>query len=185
MKKLSYEEILTHPWMRDSQMIRRPNALMANLVGARRGLWKRLTWTEEQAKKMWFLLDARFAGNTRIRSWVLCRPQCVFLRGAQVGCGAELQVGAIGPVGGFHPWGKKRFVEEADVDSRTSQEDVVSLASGIRKGLAAKKGGSRGGQLIGTSPYSGSRLVVDVMSYRKQMAGGYLFAKDTYPFLRR
>ena len=31
-------------------------------------------------------------------------------------------------------WGKKRFVEEADVDSRTCQEDVVSIAPGERKG---------------------------------------------------
>ena len=57
------------------------------------------------------------------------------------------------------------------MDSRTSQEDVVSLASGERKGLATMKGGSRGGQLIGTSPSGGSRLVVDVMSYRKRRAG--------------
>ena len=33
------------------------------------------------------------------------------------------------------------------------------------------KGDSRGGQLIGTSPSGGSRLVVDVMSYRKRRAG--------------
>ena len=76
-------------------------------------------------------------------------------------------------------WGKKRFVEEADVDSRTSQEDVVSLASGERKGLATMKGGSRGGQLIGTSPSGGSRLVVDVISYRKRRAGNPI----TYIFL--
>ena len=57
------------------------------------------------------------------------------------------------------------------MESRTSQEDVVSLASGERKGLATMKGGSRGGQLIGTSPSGGSRLVVDVMSYRKRRAG--------------
>jgi hypothetical protein len=44
----------------------------------------------------------------------------------------------------------------------------ASLASGERKGLATMKGGSRGGQLIGTSPSGGSRLVVDVMSYRKR-----------------
>ena len=31
---------------------------------------------------------------------------------------------------------KKRFVEEADMDSRTCQEDVVSIAPGERKGLA-------------------------------------------------
>ena len=33
------------------------------------------------------------------------------------------------------------------------------------------KGDSRGGKLIGTSPSGGSRLVVDVMSYRKQRVG--------------
>ena len=44
MEKLSYEEILTHPWMQDSQM------------RARRGLWRRPTWTPEHVKKMWFLL---------------------------------------------------------------------------------------------------------------------------------
>ena len=48
---------------------------------------------------------------------------------------------------------------------------MVSLGSGERKGLATMKGGSRGGQLIGTSPSSGSRLVVDVMSYRKRRMG--------------
>ena len=31
-------------------------------------------------------------------------------------------------------WGEKRFVEEADVDSRTCKEDVVSTAPGERKG---------------------------------------------------
>ena len=84
MEKLSYEEILTNPWMQDSQMLRRPNALMANLLGARRGLWRRLTWTPEHVKK---------------------------------------------------------------------------------------KGDSRGGKLIGTSPSGGNRMVVDVMSYRKRRAG--------------
>ena len=33
------------------------------------------------------------------------------------------------------------------------------------------KGDSRGGQLIRTSPSDGSRLVVDVMSYRNRRAG--------------
>jgi hypothetical protein len=33
------------------------------------------------------------------------------------------------------------------------------------------KGDSRGGKLIGTSPSGGSRMVVDVMSYRKQRVG--------------
>jgi hypothetical protein len=80
-------------------------------------------------------------------------------------------------------------VEEADVDSRTSQEDVVSLALGERKGLATMKGGSRGGQLIGTSPSGGSRLVVDEMSYRKAQLvtrGGVVWAQpqDTYPLRR-
>ena len=70
--------------MQDSQVIRRPNALMANLLGARRGLWRRLTWTPEHVKK---------------------------------------------------------------------------------------KGDSRGGKLIGTSPSGGNRMVVDVMSYRKPRVG--------------
>ena len=52
----NFLELLTHPWMQDSQVSRRPNALMANLLGARRGLWRRLMWTPEQVKKMWFLL---------------------------------------------------------------------------------------------------------------------------------
>jgi hypothetical protein len=71
-------------------------------------------------------------------------------------------------------------VEEANVDSRTNQEDVVSLASGERKGLATMKGGSRGGQLIGTSPTCGSRLVVDV-SYRKRRAGRTSVCKGHLP----
>jgi hypothetical protein len=32
------------------------------------------------------------------------------------------------------------------------------------------KGDSRGGQLIGTSPSGGSRLIVNVMNYRKRRA---------------
>jgi hypothetical protein len=41
--------------MQDSQVIRRPNALMANLLGARRGLCWRPTWTPEHVNYIWFL----------------------------------------------------------------------------------------------------------------------------------
>jgi hypothetical protein len=85
--------------MQDSQVIRRPNALMANLLGARRGLWRRPMWTPEHVKKIWFLL---------------------------------LQM----------------------------TNDGYTM-----------KGDSRGGKLIGTSPSDGSRMVVDVMSYRKPRVG--------------
>ena len=85
--------------MQDSQVIRRPNALMDNLLGTRRGLWRRPMWTPEHVKKIWFLL---------------------------------LQM----------------------------TNDGYTM-----------KGDSRGGKLIGTSPSDGSRMVVDVMSYRKPRVG--------------
>ena len=44
------------------------------------------------------------------------------------------------------------------------------------------KGNSRQGKLIGTSPFGCSRMVVDVMSYRKPRGwGGQLIAEDTRP----